>query len=222
MNTRVAVIADDRNFRACVEAAVQSDHTCVGLGFSSHPSARMAVRAAEPDVILVDYEIVDALGVCTELSTVAGSGVIVIAVPDETGAAVDALSAGARGVIFKTQAIGDVPKAVDIVRIGKVWAPRDVVVATWMRLKSAVERTRAADDVEPEIVARLSHREREVLRHTAVGLGNKEVAALLAISEATVKVHLTHIFQKLGLRSRGELAAAYFGHHPNVVRRIAN
>ena len=38
-----------------------------------------------------------------------------------------------------------------------------------------------------------------------------EAADRLAISEATVKVHLTHIFQKLGLRGRGELAAAYYG-----------
>ena len=51
----------------------------------------------------------------------------------------------------------------------------------------------------------------ESLRYAAAGLGNKEVASRLSISEATVKVHLTHIFQKLGLRGRGELAAAYHG-----------
>ena len=48
-------------------------------------------------------------------------------------------------------------------------------------------------------------------RYTAAGLSNKELADRLSISEATVKVHLTHIFRKLGVRSRGELAAAYFG-----------
>src|SRR5207253_2796704 len=98
----------------------------------------------------------------------------------------------------------------------QVWPPRHVIVAAWMRFKSAMD-TIAKSPSEPEIVDRLSNREREVFRHTAVGLGNKEVATRLSISEATVKVHLTHIFQKLGLRGRGELAAAYFGHHPNVV-----
>ena len=56
---------------------------------------------------------------------------------------------------------------------------------------------------------RLSRREREVLRHAATGVGNKELAHRLSISEATVKVHLTHIFQKLGVPGRAALAAAY-------------
>ena len=44
--------------------------------------------------------------------------------------------------------------------------------------------------------------------HAATGLTNKELAKQLAISEATVKVHLTHIFQKLGIDNRKELPAA--------------
>jgi hypothetical protein len=50
-------------------------------------------------------------------------------------------------------------------------------------------------------------------------MGNKELAVALSISEATIKVHLTHIFQKLGLRGRGELAAAYHGLLPLPRRR---
>ena len=61
----------------------------------------------------------------------------------------------------------------------------------------------------------LSEREREVMRLAAEGMGNREMADRLAISQATVKVHLGHIFQKLGVRGRAELAAAYHG----VIRR---
>jgi DNA-binding CsgD family transcriptional regulator len=57
----------------------------------------------------------------------------------------------------------------------------------------------------------LSRREREIFREAATGLGNKELAARLDIGEATVKAHLTHIFQKLGVRGRAELAAVYYG-----------
>jgi DNA-binding CsgD family transcriptional regulator len=66
--------------------------------------------------------------------------------------------------------------------------------------------------------ARLSRREREVLRHAATGISNKELAARLDISEATVKVHLTRIFQKLGISSRAALAATY---HDNGLGRAS-
>ena len=62
----------------------------------------------------------------------------------------------------------------------------------------------------------LSRREREIFRQAASGLANKEVASRLAIGEATVKAHLTHIFQKLGVRGRAELAALYHGVTPRV------
>jgi DNA-binding NarL/FixJ family response regulator len=50
-------------------------------------------------------------------------------------------------------------------------------------------------------------------------LSNKDLAGLLHITEATVKVHLTNIFSKLGLRGRAELAAVYHGilHHSLAV-----
>jgi DNA-binding CsgD family transcriptional regulator len=73
-------------------------------------------------------------------------------------------------------------------------------------------RTPAADRAaDPSVARQLSLREREVFRHAAIGLSNKEVADRLAISRATVKAHLTQIFQKLGVSGRSQLAAVYHG-----------
>jgi DNA-binding NarL/FixJ family response regulator len=93
------------------------------------------------------------------------------------------------------------------VHAGSIWARRRWVDAalTWL----AAARHRPAPGLE--LHARLSEREREVFRYAAAGLGNKQLAERLYISEATVKVHMTHIFQKLGVTGRAELAAAYHG-----------
>ncbi len=64
----------------------------------------------------------------------------------------------------------------------------------------------SVDRSQPPPDGQLSPREREVLRHVADGLANKEIAKKLFISEVTVKVHLRHIYKKLGVRNRTEAA----------------
>ena len=58
-----------------------------------------------------------------------------------------------------------------------------------------------------EGLARLSPREREIAGLVADGLTNREIAARLFLSEKTIETHLTRVFQKLGLRSRAQVAA---------------
>jgi DNA-binding CsgD family transcriptional regulator len=58
---------------------------------------------------------------------------------------------------------------------------------------------------------RLSDREAQVVRCVVAGMSNKDLAVQLGITMATVKAHLTRVFQKLGVHGRGELIAAYHG-----------
>ena len=53
----------------------------------------------------------------------------------------------------------------------------------------------------------LSPREHEIAELVAEGLTNREIGARLFLSEKTIETHLTHVFQKLGLRSRAQVAA---------------
>ena len=57
----------------------------------------------------------------------------------------------------------------------------------------------------------LSRREREVLACVAQGIGNRDIASRLAISEKTVKTHLTRIFAKLDVKNRVSAALLFHG-----------
>ena len=70
-------------------------------------------------------------------------------------------------------------------------------------------RSAGAVPLDAALRSRLSRREQDISQLIAGGLSNQEVARRLDITEATVKAHLTHIFQKLMLRGRGQLAALY-------------
>lgn len=208
MSVRIAVLSDDRRLAEAWLRAINADVAYIAVSMSSGPGLRLAVRSANPQVVVIDQRMPGALGVCADLTCGHTPRVLFTNVSEDNESALDVLSAGARGVVYESATPDEVVKALHVVNNGQVWAPRHIIVATWMRMRSELEKR---NEKEAALAQRLSIREREVFRYAAAGLGNKEVANRLAISEATVKVHLTHIFQKLGLRGRGELAAAYHG-----------
>lgn len=156
------------------------------------------------DVAIVDFRTPDALAQCADAAQRCARPVVVVSVPDDRSA-VEALLAGAGGVVYTSAPPEQLGKAVRLVGERGVWAPRHVVAA-------ALRQARSDADVSPVAESpldRLSARERGVFQLAAAGLCNKEIAGRLAISPATIKVHLTHIFKKIGVRSRRQLAAAY-------------
>jgi two-component system, NarL family, nitrate/nitrite response regulator NarL len=119
--------------------------------------------------------------------------VVVVTASERSDDALAAIRAGARGVVFKRFAIETLMTAVRAVAEGQVWMP------------SALQAAVAAGLRHPT-AASLTQRERDIVRHVALGFRNAEVGRQLRISEVTVKTHINHIFQKLGIRDRVELA----------------
>jgi DNA-binding NarL/FixJ family response regulator len=102
------------------------------------------------------------------------------------------LQAGARGYILKSAIREELLRAIREVHEGRRYI--DPAVA-------------------PLLAARMQHRsltsrELEVLRMVAKGLGNKEIAASLNIAEVTVKLHVSHVLDKLSVKDRTEAATA--------------
>jgi DNA-binding NarL/FixJ family response regulator len=99
-----------------------------------------------------------------------------------------ALAAGARGYILKTMPPNELAAVVRRVHGGRKHIPTEIAAQLAEHL---------ADET-------LTAREREVLREVAGGNRNRDIAELLAISEDTVKVHVSHIMEKLGASDRTE------------------
>ena len=207
MNTvRVAVLSDDRLFGEGLLRIIGAEGSLAAVGHDEKAALGPALRAARPDVLLVDSRMEGALDLCATLKRDRGPAIVLVAADDGDEWGMGALVAGARGILAKSARPADLVKAVRVVHEGQIWARRHLM-AEWMaRVPEAA--TRPAGE---SMVGGLSERESEIFRNAAAGLSNKELADRLAISEATVKAHLTRIFQKLGLRGRTELAAAYHG-----------
>jgi len=110
-----------------------------------------------------------------------------------------ALRAGASGFLLKDAPTAKVVEAVRAVAAGDaVLSP----AVTRQLLDQVGRRLPAAVSQEPEGLAQLTEREREVLRMLAAGLTNAEIAGVLVVSEATVKSHVSNLLGKLGLRDR--------------------
>ncbi|TDC44494.1 response regulator transcription factor [Actinomadura sp. KC345] len=164
---------------------------------------REAVALADelrPDVVLMDLRMPGGGGVeaITELTRRGlPCKVLVLTTYDTESDTIPAIEAGATGYLLKDAPRDDLFDAVRAAAEGRtVLSP---AIASHL-----VSRVRAPRDES------LTVRELEVLRLVARGNGNREIAAELFISEATVKTHLTHIYAKLDVKDRAAAVATAY------------
>ncbi len=122
---------------------------------------------------------------------------------DDERFVLDAWKAGIHGYILKDTATQELVRAVRCVADGEVWIGEGFLSRIMNKYRAAVEGQLEDRASRP---GGLTPRESEVLELVATGLRNKEIAARLFVSEKTVKTHLTHIYQRLGLKDRVEVA----------------
>ncbi|GAA2214921.1 response regulator transcription factor [Nonomuraea monospora] len=189
------LIADDHPIvRDGLRAALggEPDLEIVGEAADGEEAVRLAGQLA-PDIVLMDLRMpgLDGVGAIRRLS---GTGPRVLVLTTFDTDVLPALEAGASGYLLKDAPPEELIRAVRAVHRGEtVLAP---AVAG-----------RLAEHLRRPARGRLSKRELEVLRLVAGGATNKEAAAGLFISEASVKTHLLHVYAKLDVRDRASAVA---------------
>lgn len=195
---RVVVVDDHAVVRTGLAAvlATTDDVRCVGEAADAE-SALAVVAQHDPDVVLMDLSLPGADGISAiRALRAAGSTVRILVITSfsDAGLVLDAVQAGADGYLLKQSLAEEVLDAVRTVAAGG--SPVDPGVAT--SLLTDVRRRGVAEA--------LTDRESQVLELLRQGLPNKTIARRLAISERTVKVHVTHIFQRIGVTDRTQAA----------------
>jgi two-component system, NarL family, response regulator YdfI len=194
---RVMVVADSAAARARLVGSLAGDDRLeVVAQAPALSTVEQLVGAGGPDVVVaaVDADDDRAADAVIALAARPGAPPVVAVVGPDSGAWVDeALQAGVRAVIPRDAGPAEIQAAVGAAAAGLVVVrPEDV------------PETRRGPDVD----ASLTPRELQVLDLLGEGLGNKAIAARLAITERTVKFHVGAIFEKLGVSSRTEAVTA--------------
>ncbi|NUU20830.1 MAG: response regulator transcription factor [Streptomycetaceae bacterium] len=212
------LLADDQalvrtGFRMILENA--SGMEVVGEAGDGAQAAAMALEL-RPDIVLMDVRMPDVDGVeATRRICAADTDgrirVLILTTFDLDEYVYAAIRAGAGGFLLKDTLAPDLLSAIRVVAAG------DAVVAPSVtrRLLERYVGTGSADP-GPAAPDTLTEREREVLALIARGLSNTEIAALLHLTEGTVKTHVSRILAKLGLRDR--VQAVVYAYECGLVR----
>jgi DNA-binding NarL/FixJ family response regulator len=204
------VVADDQS--AVREGLVtllttMPDVEVVGSAGDGEAAVALVARLT-PDVVLMDLRMPRTDGIEATRRVRdrhPSTQVVVLTTYADDESILDALRAGAIGYLTKDAGREHIRRAIEAAAAGQ--AVLDAAVQARL-----VEAARLPASAPPQLPDGLTDREAEVLRLIASGRSNGEIAALLFVSEATVKTHVHHIFAKTASRDRSQ-AVAYAHRH---------
>jgi DNA-binding NarL/FixJ family response regulator len=194
---RVLIVDDHPIVRSGIASvlASQPDFEIVGEA-SNGADAIEAARRVAPDLVLMDLRMPVQNGVDATAGILAerpATRVVVLTTYASDGEVLRAIEAGAVGYLLKDVPHDELFRALRAVARGE----RYLAPVVTERLMSRWQQPARSS---------LTDRELDVLRCVARGDGNKQIAASLGIAEPTVKAHLVHIFEKLGVENRTSAA----------------
>jgi DNA-binding NarL/FixJ family response regulator len=213
---RVLIVDDSTLVRHGIRASIENEPTG-GIIEIVGEADRAATALSEaqhlrPDVVLLDLRLPDdsGLNVCRKLRQLLPQTCVIIltsATDDES--LYGSVVAGAQGYLLKEINPAALIQAIEDGRAGRPIFSRDVAT----RVLEIMQENIGKPDGPPGL-ASLSPQERRVLEAIAAFHTNKEIAALMGLSENTVKNYIANIFEKLGVGRRAQAVALYQSRNP--------
>ncbi|WP_026410893.1 response regulator transcription factor [Actinomadura oligospora] len=213
------LLADDQTlvragFRMLLERA--DDIEVVGEAADGDEAVALA-RTHRPDVVLMDVRMPGTDGLAATRAVLAderlaATKVVVLTTFDDDEYVFGALHAGASGFLLKDIDPEGLRQAVRTVMAGDALLAPSVtrrLISAFVGRADGTARTGRAP-VEPERLAALTAREREVVTLVAEGLTNQDIAVRLAMRPMTAKTHVNRAMAKLGARDRAHLVVIAF------------
>ena len=187
--------------RAALESALAKNATFQIVGSFSVEDALAQFGQLQPDVVLLGLgsSADESMSAAIEFGSVPfGSNLVILTEDAERFLTADALRSGVRAILPRAAKPEEIFAAIQASVTGLVVLDPDALDSL---LSSSDAEAQSELDPSDQI---LTPREIEILRMIADGLGNKEIASKLGISDHTVKFHISSIFAKLGASNRAE------------------
>jgi len=201
----VYLIEDNRLLRDSTAAMLRAQGLTLAGAAKSGDEALKDLESARPKVVLLNAALADGVSVVERLRRASPEvGVIVTNFPPTQAGLVAFIRAGVAGFILKDATVEEIIGTIRRVVGGAPALPRALGSLMFSQLADQ-PRARARRDLGAR--PQLTRRERDVLRLIADGLSNKEIADRLNVATHTVKSHVHSVLEKLGLRTRLEVAA---------------
>lgn len=198
--TRILLADDHHVVRQGIRGLLEreADFKVVGEAENGQEALRLAYEL-RPDIIILEARMpkLDTVEIIKRIKSEYPVTVLILTYFNDDDHIIDLLVAGADGYLLMTARIEELVRAIRVVQNGEFIC--DPLVQRKLLKHAATPRPVALDFGE-----HLTIRETEILKLAARGLGNRDIATYLGLSERTVKGHLVNVFGKMQVGSRTE------------------
>jgi DNA-binding NarL/FixJ family response regulator len=200
---RIVIVEDHPLMRQALQMAVEAepDMQVVGLAAQGH-AALQVVADSRPDLVLLDLLMphMDGFEVIRQLAgTHPEIKILVVSSVAEPDKILQVVRSGVSGYLSKDADRSEVITAIRAIAAGDSYLPPQIA--------AKLMRTLQQQAAQEQSSLPLTRREQELFDLLGRGLSNPQIAQTLHIAEATVRVHLAHLLDKLGLNHRNEAVA---------------